>query len=204
MPFTTAGRNGLLDSGKSAITHIGAFSDLGATELVGGSYARQAITWTGAASGVVDNTAQLSIPIPAGAGVQTLGFFGASSGGVSLGYWPIGSAGQLLKGVAVVSTTTDETLLSRGHGLSADDRVMVWPVAGEALPTGLSATTLYWVRSTGLTSDAFTLATTQGGSAVDITALGEAAWARTVPNVWASAGNLILAAGALDLDLTFA
>lgn len=204
MPFTTTGRNKLLDSGKASITHIGAFTDLGTTEVTGGSYARQAVTWTAAASGVTDNNAQLSVPIPAGTTVQALGFFDASSAGNSLGYWPVGSSGQLAKGVGVVDTTTNDTILSRGHGLAADDRVFVWGVAGEALPTGLSAATLYWVRSTGLTTDAFTLATTSGGSAVDITALGELAWAKTVPNQWASAGNLVIATGALDLDLTFA
>lgn len=201
MPFTTIGRNKLLDTGKTAITHISAFSDLGTTEI---TTTRQAITWTTAAGGVTDNNAQLTIPINAGTTAQTLAFYDASTSGNILGYWPIGSAGQILKGVATVDTIANDTLLSRGHGLAADDRVMVWPVAGEALPTGLSAATLYWVRATGLTTDAFTLSTTQGGSAVDITALGELAWAKTVPNTWASAGNLVIASGALDLDLTFA
>lgn len=204
MPFTTTGRNKLLDSGKVSITHIGAFTDLGATEVAGGSYARQAITWTAAASGVTDNNAQLSIPIPAGTTVPALGFFDASSAGNILGYWPVGSSGQILKGVASVDSTSTELIQSNGHGLAADDRVFVWPVAGESLPTGLSAATLYFVRATALTTDGFTLATTSGGAAVDITALGELAWAKTVPNTWASAGNLVIATGALDLDLNFA
>lgn len=201
MPFTTTGRNKLLDSGKASITHISAFSDLGSTEI---TTTRQAITWTAAAAGVTDNNAQISIPINAGTTVQTLAFYDALTAGNILGYWPTGSAGQILKGVAVVDTTAGDTLLSRGHGLAADDRVFVWAVAGESLPTGLSAATLYWVRATGLTTDAFTLSATQGGAAVDITALGELAWAKTVPNTWASAGNLVIATGALDLDLTFA
>lgn len=202
MPFTTTGRNKMLDSGKAVITHIGAFPDLGVTEVSGGSYARQAITWTAAASGVTDNSAQLSVPIPASTTVQALGFFDALTAGNILGYWPIGSAGQILKGVAVVDTIANDTLLSRGHGLANTDRVLVWAVAGESLPTGLSATTLYFV--VGATTDGFQLSLTSGGAAVDITALGELAWAKTVPNTWASAGNLIIAAGALDLDLTFA
>lgn len=201
MPFTTTGRNKLLDSGKASITHVSAFSDLGTTEI---TTTRQAVTWTTAASGVTDNNAQLSIPILAGVTVQTLAFYDALTTGNILGYWPIGSAGQILKGVAVVDAAANDTLLSRGHGLAADDRVMVWSVAGESLPSGLSAATLYWVRATGLTADAFTLSATQGGAAVDITALGELAWAKTVPNLWASAGNLVIATGALDLDLNFA
>lgn len=201
MPLTTTGRNKVLDSGKAAITHISAFSDLGVTEI---STTRQAITWTTASGGVTDNNAQIAIPITAGTTVQALAFYDAASAGNICGYWPVGSAGQILKGVATVDTIANDTLLSRGHGLAADNRVFVWQVAGESLPGGLSATTLYWVRSTGLTTDAFTLSTTQGGSAVDITSLGEVAWAKTVPNTWQSDGFLNIATGALDFDLNFA
>lgn len=202
MPFTTTGRNKLLDTGKTAITHIGAFTDLGTTEAGGAT--RQAITWTAAASGVTDNNAQLSIPVNAGVTVQTLGFFDALTVGNILGYWPIGSAGQVLRGVGTVDAIATDLIQSSAHGLAADDRVFFWPAGDATLPAGLSAATLYFVRATGLTADLFSVATTSGGAAVDITALGELAWAKTVPNTWASAGNLVIATGSLDLDLTFA
>lgn len=205
MPFTTTGRNKLLTgtpAGAPSITHIGAFTDIGVTEIPGAS--RAAITWTAAAGGVTDNNAQLSIAITAGTTVQTLGFFDASTAGNILGYWPIGSAGQVLRGVGTVDATATDLIQSSAHGLAADDRVFFWPAGDAALPAGLSATTLYFVRATGLTADLFSVATTSGGAAVDITALGELAWAKTVPNTWASAGNLTLATGTLDLDLTFA
>jgi len=75
MPLTTTGRNKLLDSGKASISHIGAFSDLGTTEVAGAT--RQAVTWTAAAAGVVDNNAQLVIPVNAGQTAVCLGFFDA-------------------------------------------------------------------------------------------------------------------------------
>ncbi len=202
MPWNTTGRNALLTSGKGGVTHLGAVTDLAGTEVTGGTYARQAVTWGAAASGQASNSGAISIPCPASATpVIGLGAYDALSAGNILGIFPLGSSGQFVDGVATV--TTGDTFTSNAHGLAADDRVFVWAVAGESLPTGLSATTLYFVRSTGLTADTFTLATTSGGAAVDVTAAGEVAWAKTVPNTFASAGNITYAAGAAVLDFTF-
>ncbi|MCC7060696.1 MAG: hypothetical protein IT508_10740 [Burkholderiaceae bacterium] len=202
MPYTTAGRNALLTSGKGGVTHVGAVTDIAGTEVAGGSYARQAVTWGAAASGAATNTGALTIPIPAGSTPVALAYYDALSAGNLLGVFPYGSAGQVLDGVATV--TAADTFTSNVHGLAADDRVFVAAVAGETLPAGLSATTLYYVRATGLTSDTFTLATTSGGSAVDVTAAGELVWFKTVPNTFASAGNLTVAIAAASIDLTFA
>jgi hypothetical protein len=202
MPLNAAGRNALLDSGKAAYTHVGAYTDLGTTESSGGSYARQAITWTAASSGITDNNAQISIPINAGQTIVAVSLHSAVSAGTLYGFFPYGSAGQVVKGVGTVTASTD-TVASFAHGLTTDDRIFFAAVSGEALPTGISATTLYWVRSTGLTTDAFTFSTTQGGGAVSITTDGEVAFFKTVPNTFASSGNLVIASGALDLDLNF-
>lgn len=202
MPYTTAGRNALLTSGKGGVTHVGAVTDIAGTEVAGGSYARQAVTWGAAASGAATNTGALTIPIPAGSTVVALAYYDAVSAGNLLGVFPYGSAGQVLDGVATV--TAADTFTSNVHGLAADDRVFVAAVAGETLPAGLSATTLYYVRATGLTADTFTLATTSGGAAVDVTDAGELVWFKTVPNTFASAGNLTVAIAAASIDLTFA
>jgi hypothetical protein len=68
----------------------------------------------------------------------------------------------------------DDTVLSYGHGLQADQRVFVLAAPGAVLPPGLSENTAYFVLASGLTSDVFKLSTTSGGSAVDITAGGAA------------------------------
>lgn len=198
MALTASGANVLLDSGKTVFTHVGAYEDLGTTETSGGSYARQAITWTAAASRVTDNNAQLSIPIAAGKTIVVGSVHSAVSAGTLYGLFQIGS---LLRGVATV--TTGDTFTSVAHGLTTDDRVFFATVAGDAIPTGLSTTTLYFIKSAGLTADAFQIATTSGGAAVDITAAGECAWFKTVPNTFASAGNLVIATGALDFDAGF-
>lgn len=198
MPLNTAGANALLTSGKSGITHVTALTDLSGTAVAG---ARQAVTWGAAASKQATNSGAIAIPIAAGETPAALGFFDALTSGNLLGVQPYGSSGQLVDGVATVATS--DTFTSNAHGLATDDRVFFVAVAGESLPTGLSATTLYYVRATGLTSDTFTVATTSGGSAVDVTAAGEVAWFKTVPNTFASAGFVNLAIGALVLDLAW-
>ena len=54
-----------------------------------------------------------------------------------------------------------------------------------------------------MTTDAFQVSTTSGGAALNMTTNGECAFWKTVPNLFASAGNLTYAIGALTLDLTF-
>ena len=199
MPLTTAGRNALLDSGKTVFTHVGAYEDLGTTETSGGSYARQAITWTAAASGVTDNNAQLSVPIATGKTIQVGSVHSAVSAGTLYGWFQIGST---LRGVSEVAATGD-LFTDQGHGLTTDDRVFFANVAGNATPTGISLTTLYFVLASGLTANAFKVSTTSGGTALDVTADGEIAWFKTVPQPFPSGGNLIVASGALDMDATY-
>jgi len=199
MPLTTAGRNALFDSGKAVFTHVGAYQDLGVTESTGGSYARQAITWTAASAGAVLNSGQLTIPINAGQTIQVCSVHSAVSAGTLYGFFQIGST---LRGAANALASTD-LITSYAHGLTTDDRIFVSAVGGDTLPAGLSATTLYFVLASGLTTDAFKIATTSGGTAVDITVNNEFAWFKTVPNTFASSGNLIIAASALTWDGTF-
>lgn len=59
----------------------------GANEVVGGSYARQAITWGAPSGGSVANaTSALNVPIPAGTTVNFFSTWGAVSGTGSGGY----------------------------------------------------------------------------------------------------------------------
>lgn len=199
MPLTAAGRDALLASGRAGFTHVGALTAIDGTEAAGGSYARQAIAMGSGGSGIADNDDAESIPIPAGTTVVALGLFDALSAGNLLAVCPYGSSGQVAKGVGTAAV--DDTITSNGHGLSDGDRVFVRAVAGESLPTGLSATTLYHVVSSA--TNTFKVSASAGGAAVDITAVGELAWFRTVPNTFASAGTVSIAAGALDLDANF-
>jgi hypothetical protein len=199
MPLTTTGRNDLLTNGLTNFTHASAMTDLGTTEASG--VTRQAITWAAAASGQRANSAQLTIPIGTGVTVQVGSIHSALTAGNIEAWFQIGST---LRGVGSVDATATDLIQSDGHGLTTDDRVFFTTVAGESLPTGVSATVLYFVLASGLTADAFKVATTSGGTALDITALGEVAWFKTVPQPFPSGGNLVIATSALTLDATFA
>lgn len=205
MAYTTAGRNAIGTSGKAGITHVGLCTDLAGTEVVGGSYARQAITWQAMgtpAAGQAGNNGAISIPVPVATTPMVVSYYDASTAGNRLGDFGYGSSGQQVKGVGSVVSAASDTIQSNGHGLTTDDRVFFSAVNGESLPAGVSATTLYFVLASGLTTDAFKVSTTSGGAALDITGLGEVLFQRTVLNTFASAGNLTLATNALLFDLT--
>jgi hypothetical protein len=203
MPNTVTGQNAVVDGLRAVATHVGVLTALPSTEASGGSYARQAVSFPAAASGTSSNTGALTVPMPVGATAIAVGLYTALSAGSLVAYLPHGGVGQVLQGVGAVEAIATDTIRSNGHGLAADDRVFVAAVNNETLPAGLSASTLYFVRATGLTTDTFTLATTSGGAAVDITALGEVAWFKTVPQPFPSGGNLTIAANALTLDGRF-
>jgi hypothetical protein len=68
---------------------------------------------------------------------------------------------------AVTFDLTANTGTSTAHGLAADDEV-TFTTTG-TLPTGLAERTAYYVISTGLTANAFAVAATPGGTAIDLT-----------------------------------
>jgi hypothetical protein len=215
VPLNTIGQNEALKSGtgggvSGAVTHICVFtaSDPGTgtnftgTEATGGSpaYARQAVTWGTAASGQLSNTNALTFDVPPG----TYGFFGlmtAATGNTNnyRGYLPFGGS---VKGFGTADTAdvTANTVTSAAHGLAANDRVMFFNVFAESLPAGLTEGTLYYVIATGLTADVFSVSTTQGGAAVDITGVGDFFWQKVVPETFAAQGQITVAAGQLLLD----
>lgn len=215
MPFNDLGKNKMLDgldeSIGGAITHIGVGNltdpgtgaNYGGTEATGGSpaYARLAVTWGAAASGQKANTGALTFDVPAGTYAFLL-FFNASTGNTNnfLGYAPInGSA----KGFFSVDTTlTNDALFSVAHGLADGDRVQLFNVFAESLPTGLGEGTVYFVVSS--TTNSFKVSTTSGGAAVDITAVagGEGFFQKVIPEVFASQGQLAVGIGAAVLDST--
>lgn len=193
-----AGRTALGNSGKAGFTHVAAVTDLSGTAATG---ARQAVTWQAMgtpAAGQTGNTAALSVPVGAGETVVAVALYDGLSAGNRLSLDPIGSS---VRGVGTVDTIASDAIQSAGHGLTTDDRVFFAPVMGEALPSGLSATVLYFVRAAGLTVDVFSVALTSGGAAVDITAVGDVSFYKTVPNTFASAGNLTFAINAYVIDL---
>jgi hypothetical protein len=99
---------------------------------------------------------------------------------IAVGYWSA-STGGTLKGISLLdddkpifgtADTADLITTQSAHGLVTDQRVFVLAAPGAVIPTGLSENTAYFVLASGLTSTAFKLSTTSGGSAVDVTAGG--------------------------------
>lgn len=75
--------NAIRDHGQSLITHIGLFGN--GSELSGGGYARQAVTWTDDGDGVSRPSADLTFTTEAGDVVDEWRGFSASSGGTDYG-----------------------------------------------------------------------------------------------------------------------
>lgn len=216
IPFNDSAKNAALDALDESVTQIthvaimtladpGTGTNHSGTEATGGSpaYARQAVTWAAASAGTKSNSNSMTFDVPAG----TYGFFGlfnASTGNTSnyKGYIPFGGASALKGFFSVDATLTNDQLFSRGHGMADGDRVMLFNVFAETLPTGVTEGVIYFVVNS--TTDSFKVSTTSGGAAVDITALGggEGYWQRVVPEVFASQGQITVAASALVLDAT--
>lgn len=218
MPFNDTAKNLALDAldesatsgvkyvGVHTLTDPGTGTTANAGEATGGSpaYARLANTLGAAASGLKSNTGTFAFDVPAGTyGFLTLwNALTGNTGTQYLGYIPMGGA-SAIKGFGTVDATlSNDALFSRAHGMADNDRVMLFNVFAESLPTGLTEATIYFVVSS--TTDSFKVSTTQGGSAVDITALGggEFFWQRVVPETFASQGQITVAASALVLDAT--
>jgi hypothetical protein len=212
VPYNDTGKNAALSGGLgNGITNIGVLqngdpgtgTNFAGTEATGGGYARLAVSWAAAATGLRSNSALLTFDVAAGTYSDLL-FMNASSGNTNnyLGYAPINGS---VKGYGVVpdsAAVTADLVYSAAHGLVANDQVRVYNVFAESLPTGLTEGTRYYVISTGLTADAFKLSTSQGGSAVDITAVGDLYFQKVIPETFASTGQISVAIAALVLDAT--
>lgn len=217
MSFNTTAKNVMLDSldeSVTQITHIGVHAlgtdpgrgaNAAGTEATGGSpaYARQAVTWAAATAETKSNSGSLTFDVPAGT-YAYFTMFNASTGNTNnyRGYIPFGGA-SALKGFATTDTTlTNDQFLSVSHGLADGDRVILRAVFAETLPAGVAEGTVYYVVNSA--TNTFKVSTTQGGSAVDLTALngGEVYWRRIVPETFNSQGQITVAASALVLDLT--
>jgi hypothetical protein len=213
MPFNTPAKNVMLDAldeSVTQITHIAIFTladpgtgtNANAVEATGGTpaYARLAVTWGAAAAELKTNTNGMTFDLPAGT-YGFYGFFNASTGNTNnyRGYAPFGGA---VKGFGAVDAggVTNNEIDSAAHGLVNTDRVMVFNVLAESLPTGLTEGTIYFV--VGATTDTFQVSLTSGGAAVDITAVGELFLQKVIPEILGAQGQIALAIGNVTLDLT--
>ncbi len=82
---------------------------------------------------------------------------------------------------ATVNSSTD-LFTSNGHGLTSGTQV-VFQTTG-SMPGGLSSGTAYYVISSGLTTNAFKVSTSSGGSTLNVTSSGSGTLSFTKPANW--------------------
>lgn len=169
--------------------------ETGASEVTGGSYARQQVAFGAASSGTLSNSAQVDFTGMPATTVVGWGVWTASSGGTCLFTGWLSTVSRII--LATAADLSGNTLQSPSHGFTNDDRVVFETVEGLSLPTGITAGTLYWVLAT--TTDTFTISTTQDGSAVDITAAGSGLARLVVPRTTTAAQTIRIAAGDMDV-----
>jgi hypothetical protein len=191
--LNSAVSGGLVTSG----THMALFTafppTIGSNEVTGGSpaYARKVITHTATAAARALSPATglpATFDVPAGTTVRAIGICSALTAGTLIAWSPAGASNRRAFGVDAAGVTNND-LSSPAHGLVAGDAVLVWPTIGAVLPTGLAEDTTYFVIATGLTTDTFRVSATLGGSAVDITAIGDGDVQKFVPEVFAGQGT---------------
>jgi hypothetical protein len=221
MPFNATAWNQALDAldetpaaPSSGIAYVGIHQSsgdpgttltAGGTEATGGSpaYARKAAVWGAAAAGQKSNTGTFTFDVPAGT-YAYFSLWNASSGNSGtqyLGYIPFGGTTPLKGFFTTDPTLTNNTFFSDGHGMSNTDRVILYNTFSSSLPTGVTEGTLYFV--VGAATNSFQVATTSGGSAVSLSVTAsQGFFQRVVPEVFASQGQITVAAAALVLDVT--
>lgn len=197
--LTDVTKNACLDSAVAGAPGSALFLGLhtapgqAGAEVTGGApaYARKAITWQAAGAvtqGAKDITAAVTFDIPAGTTVRGVGLWSASTAGTLRAWSPAGAASRKAFTVNAAGVTAN-TIDSPGHGLVAGNSVVVWPTIGAVLPTPLAEDTEYFVIAAGLTTDVFSLSATLGGSAIDITAIGDGDVQKFTPEVFAGQGT---------------
>lgn len=190
-------KNALLDSAVAAgltttpflSLHTG-FPPAGGNELTGGSpaYARKSFTWSAASAGSKVSSAAQTFDVAAATTVRAVAVYDASTAGTQKAWAPAGASARRAFSVDAAGVTNND-FTSAAHGLVAGNSVLVWPTIGAALPTGVAEDTEYFVIATGLTTDTFRLSTTLGGSAIDITAIGDGDVQKFTPEVFAGQGT---------------
>jgi hypothetical protein len=125
------------------------------------------------------NSATVTLPQNTGSAQTVIGWglWDADTAGTLRGFYPFDS-GSAVVGVA---ETAGEDIYAAAHGFTAGQRVYVLQTAGSVMPGNLSANTMLWVISAGLTTNSFRVSTTEGGSAVDITSWGSALFIPMTP-----------------------
>ncbi len=175
MPIIDAAANAILDTlgGRFDLSslHTAFPGSTGASEVSGGSYARQSITWAAAASRNLNSSNAPAFSVPATNTVVWAGFWESTpSPDTYQGYLPLKQAADWGPLSFQVGITANTIIVETGALPANDDRVVFY---NGTPPTGLTEGTVYWVvTATAGDPDTFQVSATQGGAAIDLTATG--------------------------------
>lgn len=167
--------DGLLNTGLDAMAaeldqvslHT-AYSATGTNEVIGGSYARQAITWSAAATAALNSSNVPSFSVPSGNTIRFIGFWDTAPSPDSFrGMVPNQQSGDEAPRRYVVDVTAD-TIEDPTNGFANDDNLVF---LGGTPPGGLTEGTVYWIVSR--TADQYGVAATQGGASINLTTEGD-------------------------------
>lgn len=184
--------NRLLDLSALGTDKLHLMSTLGTesaagTEVVGGSYAAQTLTFAAAAAGSKATSAALTFTSMPATDVQ--GWVIKDSAGTNRKWYGLWSP------KSGTAQATGDTITATAHGYANTQKVVFQ--IGYA-PTGLAANTTYFV--VGSAANTFQVAATSGGVAIDITA-DSALCQFGVVKVVNATDNFNVASGALTVAL---
>src|SRR3972149_6572528 len=152
----------------------GEAGDQTTSEIAYTGYARVGVARSGAGWTVSGNSVSNAAAVTfgkrtdIGTAVATHFVVGAESAGAT----KIQREGALrTSGQGPFTGAVDANITVPGHTFSVDDRCAFFPAFGSTLPTGITEGTLYWVKTSA--TDVITISATQGGAAVNITAVGD-------------------------------
>jgi len=173
----------------------GEAGDQTSSEAAYTSYARVAVARTAGGWTVTNNAvspaAQIEFPAATGGNESEMFFsVGVAAAGASkiLYRGPIGAPlGPF------VGAVDDNITLPGLAGLAVNDRIAFFAPTGAVLPTGLAEGTVYFVKT--VAGDVITVSATQGGAAVNLTAVGDGVAYRVSPIVVANGVTPILGVG---------
>lgn len=177
-----------------------AYSTTGANELTGGSpaYARQAVTWAASSGGPPATKASSAVAgafnVPVASTVAFIGLWSASTSGTFAGMGP-NDAGTPYAFTATLASPGVFT--APGSAYSNSNTVVVFPAIGATLPTGVTAGSVYYIVSAS--GSTFELATSSGGSAINLSAAGAGLVVAITLETFGAQGTYTLSSETLSL-----
>ena len=176
---TLTGTQAIAALATTGTTTIGTVTISGNTTGTGAPSSAYSATISGTATDLVYSWSTPVIVLPSGVTSRSVTFSATNAQAPTVTFSGTGtyklqcrvgsfSATDRAVELPVTFTIATDTATATAHGLLADDEITFAATTG-TLPTGLADRTAYYVRSTGLTANTFTVAATPGGTAIDLT-----------------------------------